>query len=203
MKRAEQGQSDDEPPANLDQLLDRLQQGGDGYEQVSVRTMLEAVGTRSFAPLLLVAGLIMFSPLSGIPGLPSAAAMLVLLIAVQLLFGRRYFWIPSVIERRAVSRRRFDAMLRAMRPVARLVDHFLKPRLTALTQGAGSFVIAVVCVLVAISVPPMELVPFLSTTAGAVLVLLALALIAHDGLFALIAVAVIAAVMGSMLSYLI
>lgn len=202
MNRVEQGENDDQP-ADLEQLLDRLQQGADGCEEVSLRTMLEAVGPRSFAPVLLVAGLIMFSPLSGIPGLPTAAAMMVLLIAVQLLFGRRYFWIPSVLERRAVSRRRFDAMLRAMRPVARFIDHFLKPRLTVLTEGAGSFVIAVICVLVAISVPPLEVVPFLSTTAGAVLVLLSLALIAHDGLFALIAIAVIATVMGSILSYLI
>ena len=185
-----------EQPANLEQMLDTLRDGVGDRETVSIKTMLDAAGSRSFAPALLVAGLIMFSPLSGIPGLPTTAAILVLLIASQMLLGRDYFWLPSAIERRSISRQKLETLLRWCYPVAAFIDRFLKPRLTLLTEGLGTVVIAVAGILVALSVPPMEIFPFLATTAGAVLIVLALALIANDGVFALAAIGMIALLLG-------
>lgn len=45
------------------------------------------------------------------------------------------------------------------------------------------------CVLIAVAMPPMELVPFTATGAGAALTAFGLSLIAHDGLVALLAFA--------------
>ncbi len=185
-----------EEPANLEQMLDTLRDGVGDRETVSIKTLLDAAGSRSFAPALLVAGLIMFSPLSGIPGLPTTAAILVLLIASQMLLGRNHFWLPSAIERRSISRQKLETLLRWCYPVAGFIDRFLKPRLTLLTEGLGTVVIAVAGILVALSVPPMEILPFLATTAGAVLIVLALALIANDGVFALAAIGMIALLIG-------
>ena len=47
--------------------------------------------------------------------------------------------------------------------------------------------IAIVCVLLAAAMPPMELVPFSANGAGAALVAFGLALIARDGLLAVLA----------------
>lgn len=178
-------------PANLEQMLDRLERGVGDDERVTIKTMLGAAGSRSFAPALLLAGLIMFSPLSGIPGLPSVAALLVLLIAGQMLLGRRYFWLPSFIESRSVSRRKFEVMLRWLNPMARFIDRFLKPRLTRLTQGPGTIVLTLLCMIVALSVPPLEIFPFLASTAGAILMLLSLSMIANDGVMALLAMVLV------------
>lgn len=179
-------------PANLEQMLDRLERGVGEDERVTVKTMLSAAGSRSFAPALLLAGLIMFSPLSGIPGLPSVAALLVLLIAGQMLLGRSYFWLPTFIETRSVSRRKFEVMLRWLNPIARFIDRLLKPRLTQLTQGPGTVLITLVCMIVALSVPPLEIFPFLASAAGAILVLLSLSMIANDGVMALLAIVLVA-----------
>ncbi len=186
-------------PANLKQMLDTLRDGVGDRETVSIKTMLEATGSRSFAPALLVAGLIMFSPLSGIPGLPTTAAILVLLIASQMLLRRDHFWLPNAIERRSLSRQKLETLLRWCYPVAGFIDRFLKPRLTLLTEGLGTVVIAIAGILVALSVPPMEIFPFLATTAGAVLIALALSLIARDGVFALAALGLVALLIGMLI----
>lgn len=189
-------------PANLEQMLDQLERGVGNDERVTIKTMLSAAGSRSFAPALLLAGLIMFSPLSGIPGLPSLAAVLVLLIAGQMLLGRSYFWLPTFIESRSVSRRKFEVMLDWLNPVARLIDRFLKPRLTRLTQGAGTVLLTLVCMIVALSVPPLEIFPFLASAAGAILVLLSLSMIANDGVMALLAMVLVAGLISGLVMQL-
>ena len=78
----------------LEQLLDRIGKTADNRNRIFLSTILETVGSRSFGPLLLMAGVILASPLSGIPGMPTTMGVLVLLIAVQLLFDRKHFWLP-------------------------------------------------------------------------------------------------------------
>ena len=43
-----------EEPANLEQMLNTLRDGVGDRETVSIKTMLDAAGSRSFAPALLV-----------------------------------------------------------------------------------------------------------------------------------------------------
>ena len=65
----------------------------------------------------------------------------------------------------------------------------LRPRLTFLTSAAATRVVAAFCVLIALGMPPMEMIPFSANLAGAALAAFGLALIARDGLLALIAFA--------------
>ena len=76
---------------------------------------------------------------------------------------------------------------KSLRPVARAIDRAIRPRLTFLTQRPTSYVIAVVCVMIALTVPPLELVPFVDIPLWAALVAFSLALVAHDGLLAIAA----------------
>lgn len=181
--------SDDREVTNLEKLLDRLGEAGEGCERVSLGAMLNAAGRRSFGPLLLVPGLIVLSPLSGVPGVSTTAAVVVLLIAGQLLLGRTYFWLPRSLLRRSAPQAKFERALRFLRPGAQLVDKLVRPRLIMLTHGAALYAIAAVCVVIAITMPPLEIVPFANTTSGAALTAFGLALIAHDGLFVLLGLA--------------
>lgn len=174
-------------PSTLTDLIDRLERAGDGDPTITLEEVVEATGRRSFGPLLLLAGLVALSPLSGIPGMPSAMAVLVLLIAGQLICRRRYFWLPHWLLARSVSRRRFHKGLRWMRRPAGGVDRLLRPRLHLFVSNVGFMVILTLCVMVALTMPVMEPLPFAATTAGAALTGFGLALIAHDGLVALLA----------------
>ncbi len=181
---------------NLEQLLDKLGEAADDRDRVALGTMLGAVGTRSFGPLLLFAGVISFSPLSGIPGVPTVMATLVLLIAVQLLLGRDHFWLPDRLLKRSISNDKVAKALKWMRPPARLIDRWIKPRLTFLVKGPSQYVIASLCVVIGLGMPVMELVPFSATAAGAAITAFGLSLIAHDGLLASFAFLVTALLFG-------
>ena len=154
-----------------------------------MRSMMEAIGRRSFGPIIAFLGLIAMSPLSGIPTLPSILGLIVVLVAGQLVLGRTYFWIPNRLLEHSISTDKLQKGLDALRPAGRFIDRLLKPRLIFLTQGAGAYVMAVLCLLVGLTMPPLEILPFLATTAGVALTAFDLAIIANDGLLALIAVA--------------
>src|SRR5688500_14100471 len=149
--------------------------------------MMQAVGRSSFGALLLLGGLVTLSPLDIIPGIPTLIALAVLIVCVQLLAGRRHFWLPSWVLRRSIPREKFLRALTWLRKPARFGDRLVRPRLTALTSDAAIKMIAVGCIVVALAMPVMEVVPFSANLAGIALSAFGLAVIARDGLLALVA----------------
>ncbi len=171
----------DQPPQNLESLLQRLEQAGEPDQPVTIECMLQATDERSFGALLLVPGLLVFSPLSGIPGLPSVFAVMVSLIAIQLLIGRKHFWLPKWLLRRSASRSKYNKAIAFLHRIAGFVDRLLKRRLTFLTNGLANRLNAVLCLAIAATMPPLELIPFGNSTAGAALSVLGLGMMARDG----------------------
>lgn len=181
------------PLQNLEQLLDRIAELARNNGRVSIGMVVESVGSRSFGPMLILIGVTLFSPLSGIPGMSFFMASFVLLIAVQMLIGRSYFWLPRFILDRSVERDKLQKALHWLNRPARAIDGVLKPRLTFLVRSEGSYAIAALCVVVGLFMPFMELVPFSSSTAGLALLALGLALVVQDGFLVLLALVVFGA----------
>ncbi|MBS3805692.1 MAG: exopolysaccharide biosynthesis protein [Oleiphilaceae bacterium] len=192
-------------PANLDQMLDRLEEAERfGGTHTTMEDIVSKVGRRSFGPLLLVPGLITLMPVIGdIPGVPTLMALLVLIVAGQLLVGRDYFWLPNTILKRSVPHDKLEKAVKWSRRPARFMDRFLKPRLVSFTRGPGVHVIALVCILIALVMPPMEVVPFTANGAGLALTLFGLSLMAKDGLLALIGLILTAVTFGLVFSALV
>jgi hypothetical protein len=181
---------------NLEQLLDKIEGAAVDEDEISLGKVVHAVGARSFGPLLLMAGLVMTSPLSGVPGVPTTMGVLVLLIAVQMLLGRHCFWLPKWMLNRSVKRGRLQKALGWARRPAKFVDRWSSPRLTGLVQRGGACTVAVVCVVFALGLPLMELVPFSATLAGVAYAAFGLSLITRDGYLGLIAFALAATGIG-------
>ncbi|MGQ4879274.1 exopolysaccharide biosynthesis protein [Billgrantia sp. LNSP4103-1] len=168
-------------------MLDLFKQAEDdeSTDQVSLGDVLDEVGRRSFAPLLLAPGIITLLPVIGdIPGVPTLMALMVLLVATQLLFRAQRFWLPRFLLNRSVSKRKLDKAVSWSRRPARFLDSFLKPRLVLLTHGSGIVAVALACIVIALAMPPMEVVPFSANGAGLALTLFGLSLMTHDGLLA-------------------
>tara|TARA_R100000027_G_scaffold52103_1_gene40775 strand:+ start:6867 stop:7460 length:594 start_codon:yes stop_codon:yes gene_type:complete len=175
---------------DIQDILQRLQEKGQDEEKVTIGGMIEATGSRSFGPLLLLAGLVAISPLSGIPGIPTTVGIIVILSAGQLLIGRDHFWLPDWILRKKISGSKIEKGMKMLMKPAGVVDRVMRPRLQFLTKGLGAWFVALFCVCVAMTMPPLEPLPFLASTAGIVLTLMGLALTTNDGLVALIAIVV-------------
>lgn len=174
-----------------------MSEAADDQGQVSIDAILDVVGRRSFGALLLFAGLITLAPIIGdIPGVPSIMGILVLLVAGQVLFRHEHFWLPGWMLRRSVSRDNLCKALRWLQRPARFIDRLLRPRLTVLIRPFGAYVIAFLCLQIALIMPVMEVVPFSANAAGLVLAAFGLALIACDGVLALVAYATLALSLG-------
>ncbi|WP_193165519.1 exopolysaccharide biosynthesis protein [Microbulbifer hainanensis] len=183
--------------ASLQELLEHISQTAYHRKRVSLNLVLRAVGRRSFAPLLLLVGIILFSPLSGIPGVPTTMALLVLLTTVQLLLRRQHFWLPQWLLRRSISKEKLQRALQWLQKPSQVVDQWLQPRLVFLVRRTGTFFIALICTAIALALPLMEFVPFSATIAGVALTAFGLALIAHDGLLAIMAFSFTALALGT------
>jgi len=178
---------------SLQQLLDRIREIDHAHDPVHLETILQAIGRRSFGPIILLTGLITLAPLIGdIPGVPSLMAVLVLLTAGQLLLGRKTFWLPQFMLQRSIPHARLHRALDWLEKPVHFVDRFFHPRLELITHGHGALVIAVACVCIALTMPALEFIPFSANLAGAALTAFGLALIARDGYLALFALTVTA-----------
>lgn len=180
-----------EEPKNLAELLDALGDAPlENQDSVSVDDIVNAVGTRSFGPLLLVTGLLAASPVSAIPGMSTTLGVLVALIGVQMLLRRDRFWLPRWVARRKISREKFCKGLDWMDKPAHFVDRFLKPRLGIVTKRGGLYTMALLCSLIGVTMPSFELVPLSAHVVGLALTGFGLALIARDGLVGILALSI-------------
>ncbi|MFW6021268.1 MAG: exopolysaccharide biosynthesis protein [Guyparkeria sp.] len=177
-------------PTGLVALLQLLANTREEGDSVRLGTVLELIGRRSFGPMLLLAGLITVAPLIGdIPGVPTLIGLFVFLIALQLMLGREHFWLPAFLLARGIRRQTLHKAVVWMMPTARFIDRFLRPRLTFFINGGARYGVAILAMLVALMMPVMEFIPFSANAAGLTLTVFGLALIARDGLLALIAFA--------------
>jgi hypothetical protein len=179
----------EKPPESMNEMLDRFEQVAAENEEVSLDSLMEAVGRRSFGPLLLLSGIVLAAPgISDIPSVPTIVGMFILLVSVQILIGREEFWLPGWLLRRTVSRDRLEKMASSkwIRKPADAVDRFVTERLKSLAGPRMNVVIAAVTTVLAMISPITELVPLSSMGVGAAVVSFGISLVARDGLMTLI-----------------
>jgi hypothetical protein len=181
---------------SVQELLDALEKLIKKTKEVSLRNVLEEVGHRSFGPLLLLAGVIMAAPgIGDIPGVPTGVGIFTLLVAGQMLLRRNHVWLPAWLLERSISDQRLAKTVGWLRKPAHYLDRIIKKRLVAFTNNAGALAISATCSAIAIFTPFMEVVLFSANVAGAAIAAFGLALVAHDGLLAIVAFVLTAVLM--------
>lgn len=172
----------------MDEALDSAKNG-----KVTLDSLLDAFGNRSFGPLIALFGLIaMTPPLGGIPGIPSTMGLLTILLAVQILFGRDRPWVPGFIRDKGFSKDKVAKARDKAIGIFKRIDSLIGPRLEWITGPVGQWLAALMCVVVAALMPPLEILPFAAAVPAAALLMFGLALTARDGLLMLIGYAVAA-----------
>jgi len=188
-------------PHSVEEILERLQGRAERRGRVSVGDLADAVGARSYGPFLIVPALIELSPIGAIPGLPTTIALLIAIFAAQMLYGREHLWLPRFVARRHVSEERLtDAVEKVKRP-ARRFDRWFHGRWTRLASGPFVRIAAIVVILLAATVPPLEFIPFASSAPMAAIAALGVALLVRDGALMAFALALATAALAFSLSY--
>ena len=168
-------------------IVDRLRdQAADG-SRVTVGDVVAAIGSRGYGPLLFVPALIELSPIGAVPGVPTLLALIIVVIAAQIAAGRRNIWLPQALSRRSVPGGDLERSADRMRPMARWLDRWFHGRLEGLLTGPFVRTGAVVAILLCLTVPPLELVPWASSAPMAAIAMFGLAMLARDGLLMAIA----------------
>lgn len=183
-----------EEPDSVGDILDAVETLARDQDRVAVGDLIEALGSRGFGPLLVVMPLIDISPIGGIPGLPTAMALVIVLVAAQIVLGRQHLWLPGFVRRRSVKASTACKAVAKTRGVARFTDRWFHGRLPALTRGAVVRVGALGVIALCCTVPPLELLPFATTAPMLAIAAYGLALTVRDGalMIAAIVLAVVA-----------
>lgn len=183
---------------SLGGILDALHDLARQSSRVAAGDMVGAFGTRSYGPFLLVPALLELSPVGAVPGVPTLLAGIVVLFAVQMLFGRKRLWVPRFIERAQLPAPRVATSVRWLRPLAQRLDGWFHGRLERFTQGPFMRLAAAVCIALACTVPLLEVVPFASSIPMAAIALFGLALLVRDGALMLVACALASAAVAAL-----
>lgn len=174
-------------PRNLVELMQAIESIDTPSGRIRFDEVLDAIGRRAFGPLLLLAGFITMLPIVGdIPGVPTLMALFTLLVCGQLLLGRRTFWLPVWLRNRSLPSDKLHRAFKWMYRPAKWIDRLLHQRITVLTGRVGIRFTAAACLLIALSMPPMEFIPFTANLAGAALTLFGLSIMARDGVLTII-----------------
>lgn len=190
--------------SSLSELIEAIEATKQNEKTVSLRDVLDTIGSRALAPLLLLAGLITLAPIIGdIPGVPTLVAFFVLLVAVQLVFSSGRPWLPKWLLKREVSQEKLSKATHWSKKPARWIDRVTHARLEIFVEDKARFVIAAVCIAIALTMPLMEFVPFSANGAGLALSAFGIALLSRDGALALVAFVVVAVLYGLLLFSLI
>jgi hypothetical protein len=181
----------DGSPHALVRLLDRLSAVPEG-ERTSVADLMRGLGEASLLSLLLLPALVIVSPLSGIPMLPTLCGLAIALIAAQLMIGRDDIWLPEWLLRRSMDSARLRKALSWLKRPARWIDRITAHRLDLLVQGPARPLLLTACALAGLAMPFLELLPFTSSILAGAVTLIGLGLLVRDGVMALLGLGCIA-----------
>lgn len=184
----------------LGRLLDGMDDAARG-EKVSVQDVLNEFGDRTITPFILLIAVLLVSPLSGIPGMPTIAASIIVIMAVQALSGRRRLWLPAFLLRRTVASGRLRTAVSWMRRPCAFLDRHSHQRLKFLTRGPMRWLTLTACVVIPLGWPPLEVLPMVSSIGGGTVALLAYGLYTKDGVYVLLGYVMIAVSATAVLSF--
>ena len=156
-------------------------------ERISLGQLRDALGDRVYGILLFLFALPNLAPVA-IPGVSAVLGIPLVLLALQLTYGRKTPWFPSWLANRSFAREDFINVFERARPWLARVERLLRPRFPIVLAWTGERLIAALCLVVAIVLTfPIPLGNWLPALA---LAIIGLAIVAKDGAAAIVGVLV-------------
>jgi hypothetical protein len=155
--------------------------GPDGMSLGEVRDRMDE---RAFGLLILILAIPCLVP--ALYGVPQIIGVPILILAAQLVAGRKEPWLPEAILKRRINKPWLDRMADFASKRMGWVERLSKPRLTAFSDGAGQRFAGLWMVLATLTI----VLPLTNTVPSVALALLSAGLLQRDGLFVLAGAAI-------------
>jgi hypothetical protein len=163
-------------PRRLSELFAQLAHDADG--PVSIGHIRDALGNRSFAPLL-----VLFSAFNLLPLPPGASVILglpLIIVSAQMVYGTKQAWLPGVLAGRSLNLDTFRTAMEWIIPRLVRIEQVIRPRYWPFWRKRGERFIGgaalVMAIVVTLPIPLGNWLPALATG------LLGLALSERDGI---------------------
>jgi hypothetical protein len=190
MAQQERGGTERESAAQIiESVRDRVR----ARREPEVGDVINVLGRKSYAPLLMVPGLALVSPLSGIPGFSSICGITIALVSLQMMAHRRVLWLPKWLRHRHLDKERGPKVIGWFRRPARWLDRVSRNRMALLTRRPLVVVPLSFCLLAGLIIPFLEMLPFTSSILGGVVAIIGAGLFARDGLITLLGMGLVIA----------
>jgi len=154
-------------------------------EETVLGDILEEFGPTSFTSCLLATSVLLVSPLSGVPFFSSLCGLVIFLIAIQAMVGREVIWLPTRITKIKITSHKADRAMGYIKRAAAWLDRKTEARLAPLVSQPAIRSIYGVCAMCGACLPALEIVPLSSSLLGIAVSLMAIGILARDGLIAI------------------
>jgi hypothetical protein len=148
-------------------------------DRVSIRDVVEALGDRSFAPVMIL--LAVPNAIPFIPGSSTVLGLLLALVAVQLLAGRRRVWLPERLNRWSFDRDAFGRLVDKVTPWLVRFEKMAKPRFWPESYRLAERLAGAVAIVLSLMI--MLPIPFANGVPAIAICLLALGISERDGVW--------------------
>ncbi|RIA55319.1 exopolysaccharide biosynthesis protein [Dichotomicrobium thermohalophilum] len=178
---SDESATDDQQDYSLAGLFDDVLANAEG-DEVSFGEAVATFRQQAYGPLLLVPSIVALTPIIGaIPGISILTATLIILIAAQMIVGRSHPWLPARLRNVSLSRGQLEQAVETMRPYLDAMDRWTRPRLLFMSEYPLYLLIPLVCILLALLMYPLALVPWGVTLPALALTILSVGLTIRDG----------------------
>ncbi|MGR3313822.1 exopolysaccharide biosynthesis protein [Roseovarius indicus] len=155
-------------------------------ERVTVDDVVTHLGKASYTPLLVVPGLLLASPLSGVPGFSAACGVLITAVSAQQIVRRPGLWLPRWLRRASMPSKRVHDGVAGLRKPAGWLDRVTRRRIQWLTYPPFSVLPQGLCLICGVVMPVLEFIPFTSSVLGLVVAVVATGMFMADGLLVIL-----------------
>ncbi|HTP84008.1 MAG TPA: exopolysaccharide biosynthesis protein [Alphaproteobacteria bacterium] len=160
-------------------VLRRLGQGPE-HERATVGELVAKLDERAHALVLLLLAAPNLTPGPSMPGFSTIFGVPLCIVAFEMIMGHRALRLPRFLARISIPRRRIARFIVKLEPLLQRIERVLKPRRPGFGSPAATRGVGVAClflaVLLSLPIPVFSLLPALA------LVIVALGLLARDGI---------------------
>jgi hypothetical protein len=150
--------------------------------ELTLGEMLERVESDDGpGPVLFILTLPVLLPLP--PGFSMVLALPLLIVAPQIIVGRRRLWLPKFLRKRTIKRAALVKLIRRVLPPVEKIETVVRPRLGLLTGRWGTPLVGVACTIIAVVL--VLPIPFANLAPAIAMGVFSVGLTRKDGLFVL------------------